>query len=61
MKPTATWQLAPEFEPPNWFVQEIAQFTPQLSRCDRLAQILGQRGIQNRETLAHFLSAGQYT
>jgi len=61
MKPTATWQLAPDVHPPNWFVQEIARFTPQLSGCDRLAQILWQRGIQDRETLARFLSAKHYT
>lgn len=61
MKPTATWQLAPEVHLPDWFEAEIARFLPELCRGDRLGQILWQRGIQDRETLARFLSARQYT
>ncbi|MDJ1177355.1 single-stranded-DNA-specific exonuclease RecJ [Roseofilum sp. BLCC_M91] len=61
MKPTPTWQLAPEVEPPDWFVYELTRLTPRLSQWDGLAKLLWQRGIQNRDTLARFLSPQQYT
>lgn len=61
IKPTPTWQLAPEVQPPDWFVYELTRLTPRLSRWDGLAKLLWQRGIQNRDTLARFLSPQQYT
>jgi len=61
IKPTPTWQLAPKVELPDGFVQEVARLTPRLSRWNCLAKLLWQRGIQNRETLAPFLSPEQYT
>ncbi|MBW4468900.1 MAG: DHH family phosphoesterase [Stenomitos rutilans HA7619-LM2] len=56
---TASWHVHPIAPLPDWFVQAVQQHAPNVPG-QYAAQLLWQRGLRDRETLAGFLDANQY-
>ncbi|WP_427159538.1 single-stranded-DNA-specific exonuclease RecJ [Aliinostoc sp. HNIBRCY26] len=54
------WILATTEEPPAWFIQLIKQYAPASSSGLFAAQLLWQRGIQDKSQLAAFLNHKTY-
>ncbi|MBD2018976.1 DHH family phosphoesterase, partial [Leptolyngbya sp. FACHB-36] len=58
-EPSLQWRIPAIVEPPEWFVQAIAQHAPD-SLVAYAAQLLWQRGIQQVDQLAGFLNPSAY-
>lgn len=52
------WILAPAAQPPEWYVQAVKQYAPNVSGY--AAQLLWQRGIQSLQQLAGFVNPQLY-
>lgn len=53
------WILAPTIQPPEWFVQAVRRYAPNLAG-HYVAQLLWQRGIQDPQQLAGFVNPSLY-
>jgi single-stranded-DNA-specific exonuclease len=53
------WILTPVVQPPEWFVQGVRNYAPDLAG-NYAAQLLWQRGIQNLQQLAGFVNPQMY-
>jgi single-stranded-DNA-specific exonuclease len=57
--PTADWQLKPQFPIPDWLLDLLQKRSPNRSNFFA-AQLLWQRGFQDRQSVLAFLDATQY-
>lgn len=53
------WQIQPIIEPPDWFIQTVREYAPELPG-NYAAQLLWQRGISDLKQLAGFVNPHQY-
>ena len=53
------WQIQPNLEIPNWFVEIVKTYTPE-SSGEYAAQLLWRRGIREQQQLTGFLNPDLY-